>query len=60
MMMMVIDDHIFLQETDNSVRLKIASLLGLLSKTQGFSADCIIDDAINTINTESKTQLHTV
>lgn len=42
------------QETDNSVRLKIASLLGLLSKTQGFSPDCIIDDAINTLSNESK------
>ncbi|CAF87052.1 unnamed protein product, partial [Tetraodon nigroviridis] len=27
----------YYKETDNSVRLKIASLLGLLSKTQGFS-----------------------
>lgn len=48
---------LFFQETDSSVRLKIASLLGLLSKTQGFSPDCIIDDAINTIGNESKTRL---
>ncbi|XP_026230812.1 integrator complex subunit 4 [Anabas testudineus] len=47
----------YYKETDNSVRLKIASLLGLLSKTQGFSADCIIDDAINTINTEKSHQV---
>lgn len=49
---------IFSQETDNSVRLKIASLLGLLSRTQGFSPDCIVDDAINTISNESKTCSH--
>lgn len=43
-----------LQENDASVRLKIASLLGLLSKTAGFSPDCIMDDAINTLQNESK------
>lgn len=42
------------QENDASVRLKIASLLGLLSKTAGFSPDCIVDDAINTLQNESK------
>lgn len=36
------------------MRLKIASLLGLLSKTQGFSPDCIVDDFINTLANESK------
>lgn len=36
------------------MRLKIASLLGLLSKTQGFSPDCIVDDAINTLVNESE------
>ncbi|XP_053177445.1 integrator complex subunit 4 isoform X2 [Scomber japonicus] len=44
-------------KTDNSVRLKIASLLGLLSKTQGFSPDCIVDDAINTLNNEKSHQV---
>uniref|UniRef100_A0A671L910 Integrator complex subunit 4 n=1 Tax=Sinocyclocheilus anshuiensis TaxID=1608454 RepID=A0A671L910_9TELE len=44
----------YYKESDNSVRLKIASLLGLLSKTQGFAPDCIVDDAINTLNNESK------
>uniref|UniRef100_A0A8B9RG24 Integrator complex subunit 4 n=1 Tax=Astyanax mexicanus TaxID=7994 RepID=A0A8B9RG24_ASTMX len=34
----------YYKEIDNSVRLKIASLLGLLSKTPGFSPDCIVDD----------------
>uniref|UniRef100_A0A8C1GLC5 Integrator complex subunit 4 n=1 Tax=Cyprinus carpio TaxID=7962 RepID=A0A8C1GLC5_CYPCA len=43
----------YYKESDNSVRLKIASLLGLLSKTQGFAPDCIVDDAINTLNNES-------
>ena len=37
------------------MRLKIASLLGLLSKTQGFNPDSIVDDAIGTLNSESKT-----
>lgn len=36
------------------MRLKIASLLGLLSKTAGFSPDCIMDDAINILQNESK------
>lgn len=44
------------QENDPSVRLKIASLLGLLSKTAGFSPDCIMDDAINILQNESKLQ----
>ena len=43
-------------ENDPSVRLKIASLLGLLSKTAGFSPDCIMDDAINILQNESKLQ----
>ncbi|CAJ1066328.1 LOW QUALITY PROTEIN: integrator complex subunit 4-like [Xyrichtys novacula] len=47
----------YYKETDNSVRLKIASLLGLLSKTQGFSPDCIIDDAINTLSNEKSHQV---
>nr|XP_046244100.1 integrator complex subunit 4 [Scatophagus argus] len=47
----------YYKETDNSVRLKIASLLGLLSKTQGFSPDCIIDDVINTLSNEKSHQV---
>lgn len=47
----------YYKETDNSVRLKIASLLGLLSKTQGFSCDCIVDEAINTLNNEKSHQV---
>uniref|UniRef100_A0AAQ5Z767 Integrator complex subunit 4 n=1 Tax=Amphiprion ocellaris TaxID=80972 RepID=A0AAQ5Z767_AMPOC len=47
----------YYKETDSSVRLKIASLLGLLSKTPGFSPDCIVDDAINTLSSESKKHL---
>ncbi|KAI1242104.1 hypothetical protein IHE44_0005621 [Lamprotornis superbus] len=42
----------YYKENDASVRLKIASLLGLLSKTAGFSPDCIMDDAINTLQNE--------
>uniref|UniRef100_A0AAY4D9D2 Integrator complex subunit 4 n=1 Tax=Denticeps clupeoides TaxID=299321 RepID=A0AAY4D9D2_9TELE len=44
----------YYKETDNSVRLKIASLLGLLTKTQGFSPDCVVDDVTNTLNNESE------
>ncbi|XP_063061421.1 integrator complex subunit 4 [Engraulis encrasicolus] len=47
----------YYKETDTSVRLKIASLLGLLSKTQGFSPDCIVDDAISTLNNEKSHQV---
>lgn len=47
------DSPPFFQETDNSVRLKIASLLGLLSKTNGFSPDCVVDDVINVLGNES-------
>uniref|UniRef100_A0A8C6XHW7 Integrator complex subunit 4 n=1 Tax=Naja naja TaxID=35670 RepID=A0A8C6XHW7_NAJNA len=47
----------YYKETDPSVRLKIASLLGLLSKTPGFSPDCILDDVINTLQTEKSHQV---
>ncbi|KAL2096483.1 hypothetical protein ACEWY4_008631 [Coilia grayii] len=47
----------YYKETDTSVRLKIASLLGLLSKTQGFSPECIVDDAISTLNNEKSHQV---
>lgn len=49
-----ISEYVISQEVDNSVRLKIASLLGLLSKTPGFSSDCIVDDVISTLNHDSK------
>ncbi|XP_067889163.1 integrator complex subunit 4 isoform X1 [Heterodontus francisci] len=44
-------DHYY-KENESSVRLKIASLIGLLSKTSGFVADCIIDDVIVALNNE--------
>ncbi|XP_060903234.1 integrator complex subunit 4 [Labrus mixtus] len=47
----------YYKETDNSVRLKIASLLGLLTKTQGFVPDCIVDDAISTLSNEKSHQV---
>ncbi|XP_014913416.1 integrator complex subunit 4 [Poecilia latipinna] len=47
----------YYKETDNSVRLKIASLLGLLSKTNGFSPDCVVDDVINTLGNEKSHQV---
>nr|XP_060627207.1 integrator complex subunit 4 [Anolis sagrei ordinatus] len=47
----------YYKENDPSVRLKIASLLGLLSKTPGFSPDCILDDAINTLQNEKSHQV---
>ncbi|XP_029458053.1 integrator complex subunit 4 isoform X1 [Rhinatrema bivittatum] len=42
----------YYKENDASVRLKIASLLGLLSKTAGFVPDSIMDDVINTLQNE--------
>ncbi|XP_025049674.1 integrator complex subunit 4 isoform X4 [Alligator sinensis] len=47
----------YYKENDTSVRLKIASLLGLLSKTAGFSPDCIMDDAINALQNEKSHQV---
>ncbi|XP_053728703.1 integrator complex subunit 4 isoform X1 [Synchiropus splendidus] len=47
----------YYKETDNSVRLKIASLLGLLSKTQDFHPDCIVDDVVNIIGNEKSHQV---
>uniref|UniRef100_A0A7M4FEA0 Integrator complex subunit 4 n=1 Tax=Crocodylus porosus TaxID=8502 RepID=A0A7M4FEA0_CROPO len=47
----------YYKENDTSVRLKIASLLGLLSKTTGFSPDCIMDDAINALQNEKSHQV---
>ncbi|CAB1347820.1 unnamed protein product [Coregonus sp. 'balchen'] len=38
----------YYKEQDNSVRLKIASLVGLLSKTQNFNPESILDDTLNT------------
>ncbi|CAD7680537.1 unnamed protein product [Nyctereutes procyonoides] len=46
----------YYKENDPSVRLKIASLLGLLSKTAGFSPDCVMDDAINILQNEKSHQ----
>ncbi|XP_065384840.1 integrator complex subunit 4 isoform X3 [Macaca fascicularis] len=50
-------NHFLVVENDPSVRLKIASLLGLLSKTAGFSPDCIMDDAINILQNEKSHQV---
>ncbi|XP_050010421.1 integrator complex subunit 4 [Alexandromys fortis] len=47
----------YYKENDPSVRLKIASLLGLLSKTAGFSPDCIMDDTINILQNEKSHQV---
>ncbi|CAI5773500.1 integrator complex subunit 4 isoform X1 [Podarcis lilfordi] len=47
----------YYKENDPSVRLKVASLLGLLTKTPGFSPDCILDDAINTLQNEKSHQV---
>uniref|UniRef100_A0A672RT03 Integrator complex subunit 4 n=1 Tax=Sinocyclocheilus grahami TaxID=75366 RepID=A0A672RT03_SINGR len=47
----------YYKESDNSVRLKIASLLGLLLKSQGFAPVCVVDDAINTLNNEKSHQV---
>nr|XP_033803731.1 integrator complex subunit 4 isoform X2 [Geotrypetes seraphini] len=47
----------YYKENDASVRLKIASLLGLLTKTAGFVPDSIIDDVINTLQNEKSHQV---
>uniref|UniRef100_A0A8C7UIN0 Integrator complex subunit 4 n=1 Tax=Oncorhynchus mykiss TaxID=8022 RepID=A0A8C7UIN0_ONCMY len=47
----------YYKEQDNSVRLKIASLIGLLSKTQNFNPESILDDTLNTFNTEKSHQV---
>ncbi|XP_041436967.1 integrator complex subunit 4 isoform X1 [Xenopus laevis] len=47
----------YYKENDTSVRLKIASLLGLLSKTAGFCPDSIVDDVINTLQNEKSHQV---
>ncbi|XP_053564658.1 integrator complex subunit 4 isoform X2 [Bombina bombina] len=47
----------YYKENDTSVRVKIASLLGLLSKTSGFCPDCIVDDVINTLQNEKSHQV---
>ncbi|XP_067841723.1 integrator complex subunit 4 [Heptranchias perlo] len=44
-------DHYY-KENESSVRLKIASLIGLLSKTPSFVADCIVDDIIVALTNE--------
>ncbi|KAM4796148.1 integrator complex subunit 4 [Rhinophrynus dorsalis] len=47
----------YYKENDTSVRLKIASLLGLLCKTPGFCPDSIVDDVINTLQNEKSHQV---
>ncbi|XP_061136891.1 integrator complex subunit 4 isoform X2 [Syngnathus typhle] len=47
----------YYKETDNSVRLKIASLLGVLSTTPGFSPDCIVEDVVAAVANEKSHQV---
>ncbi|KAK7882134.1 hypothetical protein WMY93_028308 [Mugilogobius chulae] len=47
----------YYKETDNCVRLKIASLIGHLSKTSGFRPDCIVEDTISTLSSEKSHQV---
>ncbi|CAH2225564.1 integrator complex subunit 4 isoform X1 [Pelobates cultripes] len=47
----------YYKENDSSVRLKIASLLGLLSRTSGFCPDSIVDDVINILQNEKSHQV---
>lgn len=49
-------DHYY-KESESSVRLKIASLIGLLSKTSGFLPDCIVDEVIVALNNEKSHQV---
>ncbi|XP_077154805.1 integrator complex subunit 4 isoform X3 [Ranitomeya variabilis] len=47
----------YYKENETSVRLKIASLLGLLCKTSGFCPDSIVDDVIGTLQNEKSHQV---
>ncbi|XP_043929275.1 integrator complex subunit 4 isoform X2 [Protopterus annectens] len=47
----------YYKENDKSVRLKIVSLLGLLSQTPGFVPDCIVEDVINLLQNEKSHQV---
>ncbi|XP_077398217.1 integrator complex subunit 4 isoform X2 [Festucalex cinctus] len=47
----------YYKETDNSVRLKIASLLGVLATTPGFSPDCIVEDVVTAVANEKSHQV---
>ncbi|XP_051933379.1 integrator complex subunit 4 [Hippocampus zosterae] len=47
----------YYKEADNSVRLKIASLLGVLSTTPGFSPDCIVEDLVTAVANEKSHQV---
>lgn len=47
----------YYKEQDNSVRLKIASLIGHLSKTPGFRPDCIVEETISTLSNEKSHQV---
>ncbi|KAM3934765.1 integrator complex subunit 4 isoform 1-T1 [Leptodactylus fuscus] len=47
----------YYKENETSVRLKIASLLGLLCKTSGFCPDSIVDDVISTLQNEKSHQV---
>ncbi|KAM5180018.1 integrator complex subunit 4 isoform 1-T1 [Mantella aurantiaca] len=47
----------YYKENETSVRLKIASLLGLLSKTAGFCPDSIVDDVISSLQNEKSHQV---
>ncbi|XP_061682926.1 integrator complex subunit 4 isoform X2 [Syngnathoides biaculeatus] len=47
----------YYKEADSSVRLKIASLLGVLSTTPGFSPDCIVEDVVSAAANEKSHQV---
>ncbi|XP_077307491.1 integrator complex subunit 4 [Lithobates pipiens] len=47
----------YYKENETSVRLKIASLLGLLSKTAGFCPDSVVDDVISSLQNEKSHQV---
>ncbi|XP_061537939.1 integrator complex subunit 4 isoform X2 [Phycodurus eques] len=47
----------YYKEADSCVRLKIASLLGVLSTTPGFSPDCIVEDVVTAVANEKSHQV---
>nr|XP_061811956.1 integrator complex subunit 4-like [Nerophis lumbriciformis] len=47
----------YYKEKDKSVRLKMASLLGVLATTEGFAPDCIVEDLLAVVHNEKSHQV---
>ncbi|XP_077466840.1 integrator complex subunit 4 isoform X2 [Stigmatopora argus] len=47
----------YYKEKDKSVRLKMASLMGVLATTEGFAPDCIVEDLLAVVHNEKSHQV---